>query len=497
MPDNAGKPVHCAGSAEHAEGRGLWDLILPEISIKKATLINAVSKYSTVILNIIFTAILSRILTPADYGVVAIVTVFTTFFSMLANLGFGTAVIQDKTLTDTEINHIFSFTLYIALGLVIIFCLFGFLVAWFYQNNVYIPICIILSVSLFFNTINMMPNAVLLKEKRFLLIGIRLVVVNIITYVITIILALYGFKYYALVIQSVLSALCIFIWNLKNTRLHVVFKIDFNSIKKIREYSGYQFGFNVINYFCRNLDKLIIGKVMGDVPLAQYDKAYRMMLYPYQSLTHVITPALHPILSDYQDDQEFIYQKYMRIVKFLSLLGVFITAVCFWCGEEIIILVFGDQWHDAVAVFKALSLSIGVQMINGLSGTIFQSLGDTRRMFQSAIINTAISVIAVAIGVFSGSLKIVAICLSINFMINFFITSYLLLKFVFIKSVLMFLKQFIPELFIFGVIFIVSHFMGQVITTKSFFIVFGIKAFTISMVWFILVIITKQIKYFK
>jgi PST family polysaccharide transporter len=470
--------------------------VVPDISIKKAALINAISKYLTIAFGIIFTGILSRILTPRDYGVAAIVTVFTAFFGMLADLGMGAAVIQNKTLTDNEINSIFSFTICIALGFAVVFSLSGFFIAWFYRDSVYIPIACILSVSVFFNTANMIPNAVLLKEKRFLLVGIRLIVITLCTYSLTIVFALFNFKYYALVIQSVLSALFIFLWNLKTAHLKMVFKIDFNSVKKIREYSGYQFGFNFINYFARNLDKLIIGKVMGDIPLAQYEKAYRMMLYPVHNLTNVITPVLHPILSRYQNNHEYIYQKYIRLVKFLSVVSVFITIVCFWCSKEIIILVFGNQWHEAVPVFKWLSLSIWAQMITGSSGTIFQSLGDTKHLFHVTIVNTIISCIAIIIGIFSGQLTKLALTITISY--NFhFIFAFAVLLSIFKKNLLDFYNKFIPQLIsgliIFGGMTLISGF----IETTNMIISLLIKFAIIALAYIILMMITRQIKYLK
>jgi PST family polysaccharide transporter len=470
---------------------------MPDISIRKAILINTVSKYSGIVLNLIFTAILSRILTPKDYGIVAVVTVFTVFFGILADLGMGSAVIQNKALTNDEINHIFTFSLYLAIGLAILFCLFGFPLSLFYNNSVYFPIACILSISLFFGTLNMIPNAVLLKDKRFLLVGVRLIIITLAAYGFAIVLALLGFKYYALAIQSVLSALFTLIWNIKTVRLKLVCKINFNSIRKIWQYSAYQFGFNVINYFARNLDKLIIGKVMGDVPLAQYDKAYRMMLYPINNLTHVITPVLHPILSEYQDDKEYIYQRYMKVVKFLSLLGVFVTAECFWCSEEIIILTFGDQWYEAVPVFRWFSLSIWAQMVTGSSGVIFQSLGDTKRLFQNVILNSSISCIAIILGILSGKLWILSICITVSYWFHF-ITAFLFLIIVIFKmSIFDFLFKFIPELIILSIIFISMYFILSIKNFDNYLIAIFIKTIVIISIYFILMLITRQMKYVK
>ena len=137
------------------------------ISIKKAAFINAAANYSCVILQLGFSAVLARILLPEDYGVIGVMTVFTTFFSVLANMGIGTAVIQNKELSDYDVSNIFTFNLYVAVGLSIIFAIFSVPLSKFYGNSVYIPIGCLLSVSLFFSTMNMVPNALLMKVRAY------------------------------------------------------------------------------------------------------------------------------------------------------------------------------------------------------------------------------------------------------------------------------------------------------------------------------------------
>jgi PST family polysaccharide transporter len=458
---------------------------MPAISIKKAALITAISKYSTVIVNIIFSAILSRILTPGDYGVVAIVGVFTNFFGVLSNMGLGTSVIQYKELSTLQINHIYSFSLYVSLLLAAVFALLSIPISIFYNNNVYVPIGCILSISVFFNSLNMIPNAVLMREKRFLLVGIRLIIVSILTSLFTIMLALLGMKYYALAFQSVLSAVFAFLWNKKTSGVKFQWNIDFNNIKNVRHYSSYQFGDNFINYFTRNLDKLLIGKLMGDIPLAQYDKAYKWMLYPVQNLTHVITPTLHPFLSDHQNNKEYIYTKYLKIIKFLSIFGVLVTAICFWCNKEIIIIVFGNQWHSAAVILRWLSLSIWSQMITSSSGTVFQSIGNTKLLFFDGIASSAVTVICIITGILisAGDLETVAKFISLGFCCSFFINYFFLIKIGFKRKFYSFLLEFKYDLFVFLICMVSGYFLEKIIQYDSLFVSFIIKSILIGIVF--------------
>ncbi|MCR5765781.1 MAG: lipopolysaccharide biosynthesis protein, partial [Treponema sp.] len=439
------------------------NLSASETSIKKASLINAGSKYINIFLGIAFSAVLARILTPNDYGIVAIVTVFTTFFTVLSNCGLQIAVIQNKDFDQEDINSLFTFSIYFGLTLSFLFSISAFSISRFYGNSVYIPICFILSISIFFNTINAVPDGLLRKEKKFMLIALRLIIVSFCTYGITILLALLNFKYYALVFQSVVSSLLIFLWNLKNVKVGFVKRIDWSVIKRIKGYSGYNFLFNFVNYFSRNLDKLLIGKIMGNEALAQYNKAYHFMLYPVQNLTNIITPVLHPILSDFQNDTNYIYERYMKIVKLLSLLGVFVTTFCYCAAKEIILILYGKQWYVAVDCFKYMSLAIWGQMIGGTSGSLFAALGDTKRHFFISIINTCITIAALAMGSYQKNIVKISLYSSIALIIHFFISFVPLVKFTMKRSFLLFIKQLLPDIslmiFLFFASFLINTFI--------------------------------------
>lgn len=420
-----------------------------EISIKKAAFINAASRYSTIVLNLVFSAVLARLLTPEDYGIVAVTAVFTTFFTLFADMGIGAGVIQNKELAQDDISSIYTFTVRISFVLALAFMAFSVPMAWFYKDRVYVPVGMLLAVSLFFSAMNMVPNALLLKEKRFVAVGIRTVVACILSGGVGILFALLGFKYYALVLQNIFNAVFIFIWNYVSTRPRVVRKICKESVGKIRSYSSFLFAFNIINYFSRNSDNLLISKFMGTASLGYYDKAYKLMCYPTQNLTHVITPVLHPILSEHQNDRNYIYEKYLHIIKLLSLCGIFIMTFCFFASDEIIRIMFGERWLPAIPCFKYMSISIWAQMITSSSGSIFQSLGDSRRMFISGTLNAALTVAAIVLGVAEGRIEAVARNVGIVYNFHFISTYIILVHFSFGMSCWKFLMSFLPD---FGVL---------------------------------------------
>lgn len=427
-----------------------------QISIKKAAFLNAGSKYITVILQIIYMAVLSRILTPEEFGIVSIINVFIIFFQLFADMGFGTAVIQNKTLTDDEVNQIFSFTIYLGIALMLLFAGASFIIAAVYNDRIYISLGFMLSFSLLFNSLNMIPNSVMLKNKRFVAIAVRTIAVALISYSITISLALAGFGVYALAANSIVMALAIFIWNEISTKLKFRGRVKIATLKKVWSYSLFQFGSQALNYFNRNLDNLLIGKYFSTTDLGYYNKSYTLAGYPVTYLPGVITPVLHPILSEHQNDHDYIYNSYMKLLKFLSLIGCFGAAFCFFAGREIILIAFGSQWEPSIVPFQILSLSLWMQILTNTIAPIYQSICNTKLLFKSTVLTTALIVTSIIVGVNLGSIVSVSICVSVAYFFNFIVSFGIITAKGFRKSFLKFVKNFWQELIFFAILIMIA-----------------------------------------
>ena len=464
------------------------------ISIKKAALINAISKYSNVVFMLIANAILARILSPSDYGIVAMITVFVSFFNMFSDMGLGTGVIQNKELDMDDINNIFSCTIYMGGILAILFIILSYPISVFYSNKVYIPIGCLLSISVLFTTLNMIPNSILMREKKFVLVAIRTIVVYMGSNIITIILALNGWKYYSLVAQSIISSIATFMWNYKSSKLKFKLRFEIDSVRKIIGYSSFNFAYDLLNYFGRNLDNILTGKFMGSVALVYYIIAYLLMLYPVQYLTNVITPVLHPILSDYSEKKEYIYVKYINIFKVLSLMGVFITIYCVFATNEIVFILYGEKWISIVPCVAMLSISIWFQMTTSTCTAIFRSLGHAQLRFKSGRAYIVIQIFMIIVGAMSKDIYVLACLVSVSFIIRFFVEYYFLIKKAFEIPIIKFYKLLIPEIII-SFISVTFMIMVSRIEFNNVLISATYKFIMLSLIFIIGVKITKQWKY--
>ena len=407
----------------------------------------AIAKYSGIIISLVVAGILARLLSPDDFGIVAIATVIISFFAIFTDMGLSPAIIQNKALTQDDLTNIYSFTFWTGIAVALLFFIASWPISAYYDSPILRTLCQLLSINLFFASVNIVPGALFYKNKEFKFIAIRSFVIQITAGTGAIIAALSGAGLYALLITPIVSSILIYIISFHRYPQHLRMTLGLSSIRKIFSYSVYQFLFNVICYFSRNLDKLLIGKHMGMSDLGYYEKSYRLMMLPLQNITQVVTPVMHPIFSDFQDDKMKLATSYERIIRFLAFIGLPLSVLLFFTAEEVTLIIFGNQWLPSVAVFRILALSVGIQIILSSSGSIFQAAGDTRSLFICGLFSSTLNVAGIVLGIFYfGTLTAIAGCIVTTFTINFVQCYWQMYRVTFRRSVLPFVRQLLSPL---------------------------------------------------
>ncbi|HBN06293.1 MAG TPA: flippase, partial [Bacteroidales bacterium] len=259
----------------------------------------------------------------------------------------------------------------------------------------------------------------------------------------------------------------------------IKFKLLFNikALNKILSFSVYQFFFNLINYFSRNLDKLIIGKYLNNAMLGYYEKSYRLMMLPLQTITHVVSPVMHPIFSDLQNDYKKLSDSYLKIVKLLAYIGFPLSVLLFFTSKELVLLIFGMQWERSVPSFEILSFSVAFQIILSTSGSIFQASNSTKIMFLSGVLSTILTVVAILVGVFYfKTIEAVSIGIMISIIINFFQAYYLMYNIVFKSSIIKIIKCIFSPIVVSIILFLFLYGINYITLDLNMFISLLIKS---------------------
>lgn len=381
----------------------------------------SIAKYAGIVVTLAVTGVLSRLFTPEQFGVVNIATVVIAFFAIFSDLGIGPAVIQHKHLGKSDLSGIFSLSVWSGAVMALLFFAASGMIASLYGDSETLRnILRILALNLFFAAANIVPNALILKEKRFRFAAMRSLAVQVAGGTAAIAAAYAGAGIYALTINPVFSSLMLLAINYRQNPLPLRLRPGREAIGKVFSFSAYQFSFQLINYFSRNLDKLLMGRYMSLTQLGYYDKSYRLMMLPLQNIAFVVSPVMHPVFSELQHDKARLAASYGKVLRLLAFVGMPLSAVLFFTASELMLLIFGPQWGPSVAAFRILALSVGIQILMSTSGSIFQAANATRMLFLCGVFSATLNVAAICTGIFAyGTTQAVAACITLSFAVNF------------------------------------------------------------------------------
>lgn len=394
--------------------------------LAKGTFWIAFSKYTNQFIGLIISAILARLLTPDEFGVVTMVLVFTGFLAIFNDAGIKSFIIQHSNLSIEDETFVFFISLGIGFILTGILYFVAPLIEDFYHFEGLTKVTRVLSFQFIICTIGFVPNGILERELKFKTSGLIELFSSVASGIVGIVLAFMDFSYWALVIRSLLTYIFMSISFFMLSKWRPTWSFDYKVGKNILSYSGNLTLFGIINYWARNLDNLLVGKYLGASSLGFYNRAYSLMTYPITIFSQVINPILHPIFARIQADVELIRKSYLDVLKLLSIISFpFITFIVV-NADSIITIVWGNQWQESVPVFRILGLAAMFQPILNSTGSIFLVRNKTNWLFKVGIVNTIVTVIGITIGLKFGIQGV-----AIGYVVSFYVMLLPLLYMVF------------------------------------------------------------------
>tara|TARA_Y100001956_G_scaffold77727_1_gene88542 strand:- start:1818 stop:3257 length:1440 start_codon:yes stop_codon:yes gene_type:complete len=403
--------------------------------INAALLTSLTGKYALYIFQLLSLAIISRLFSPEVFGVVAAFQVFILFFQMLATSSLTSAVVYEETITAHQRNGIFSFSLCVGFTGSLIFYLITPSIANWLGIEDASSLSWVLAFNVLFSSLSMLPMASLQKDTKFLVVARAEIIAELLSFVGCVALYYIGLRLEALASKLMIVPLMRFVMYYHASASTSIgrpkFGKDIKQTYKLFAVAKYQMGFNVLNFFSRNLDTLLISKFFGVHLTGVYEKSYQLMRYPLQLFTFAITPALQPVFTKYKHSPQIIESEYYRIVFNLVLIGIFSSIVLFWKADEVVFILFGPQWNDTADILRILAVTIALQMVLSSSGGVFQAFGATREMFKCGVFSSVMNVSAIVLGVWLLDVRVLCFLLCISFLTNFLQCFYVLHKHIF------------------------------------------------------------------
>jgi PST family polysaccharide transporter len=336
---------------------------------------------------------------PQEFGLLAMITIFTNFGRIFIDFGFSSAIIQKKNVTQRTLSTVFWFNILSGSLLTILFFSAAGLIAAYYNKPVLTSITRVISFSFLVASVTSVQSAQLTKKLDFKSQALITWAATIVASGVSIYMAYKGYGVWSLVVQalinSTLTSLCYWF----SSRWRPSFIFDLNELKAILKFGGSVAGDTIFNYWTRNMDNLMVGKMLGDGPLGIYNRAYNLMLLPLNNITRTVTRVMFPAFSSIQDDiprTKMIYLKISRTIAFIAFPLMFgLCAV----SKPFILFAYGDKWAGVIPILQVLSILGALQAVISLNGIIYNSQGKAHMALRATIIMNVALIIAFYIGI--------------------------------------------------------------------------------------------------
>ena len=354
------------------------------------------------LLGLLSLAVLARLLTPRDYGLVAMVAPITGFIGLFKDLGLSMATVQKDHITHDQVNTLFWINVALSLVLAAICAAISPLAGMFYGDRRTTWIMLASSAVFVFGGLTAQHQAILNRQMRFgALAAIDLITVTS-SILIGIVIALAGGGYWSLIAGTAGGGLvnCLAVWQASDWRPSMARRGA--DIKQILRFGGALTGSQVCNYISGNFDKLLIGKSLGAEALGMYGRAFQLLVMPLQMVFTPLAGVLMPALSRLTNQPER-YRSMVRQVGDLLLLATTpLAAISVVAADPIVAIFLGPGWGDAADMFRALSLVAIAIPMNNLCVTVLQSSGRADVLLRWGAKSMLISIVSILIGLHWG-----------------------------------------------------------------------------------------------
>lgn len=319
--------------------------------------------------------ILARLLTPNDYGSIALITVFMAIGGVIADSGLGKALIQKKDATDLDFNSMFYASLVLSGTVYVILFLCAPLIGSFYHSTEVVPILRVFSLSLIFSAVNGVQNAELMRKMRFDVSCKIGVVGSLASAVSGVLLAYLGWGPWSIVVSSLICSVVVTIlkWVMIAWRPHLVF-----SFSALRGLFGYGWKLTVASLLetsYQQLSSLFIGRFYSKADLAFVNRGQSMPSLMMGSINGMLGRVTFPALVQMQDDKSRVRDSMRRIVASSTFLVFPLMMGLGICAEDVIRVLYGKQWLEAVPYVRLSCFSFALWPMHTINLNAISAVG--------------------------------------------------------------------------------------------------------------------------
>lgn len=346
--------------------------------------------------------VLARLLSPDEYGLIGIITIFITVFNSIVDSGFSNALIRKNDATDKDYNTMFLVNMGISVVLFGLMFLCAPFIAQFFARPELTALCRVMGIVVVINALSIVQNTVLTKRLDFKTKTKASFISSIASGVVGIVMAYSGYGVWALVGQQIsrqlLNTICLWIFN----RWFPNFTFSIDSFREMWKFGWKLLVSAMIDQTWTEIYQVVIGKCYTPATLGLYTRARQFTSICSSNLTSIIQRVSYPTLSKMQDDKARLKNGYKRVIKITMLVTFTLMLGLAGCAKSLILVLIGEQWIGCVPILQIICFSGMQYPLHALNLNMLQVQGRSDLFLRLEIIKKCIAVIPLIMGVFIG-----------------------------------------------------------------------------------------------
>lgn len=367
--------------------------------------------------------ILARILSPNEYGILAMITIFIAVSNSIVECGFSNALIRKTEVRSVDYDTVFFFNLVVSVVLYIILYLSSPYIAQFFKEPLLIPVTRVIGLVLIVNALAIIPRTIFVRMIDFKTQTKASLVASVFSGILGISMAVLGYGVWSLVGQQLSRQFCmaLFLWIFSRWRPQWVFSK--NSFKEMFSFGSKLLLSGIINTIYQNIYALVIGKFYTSDQLGQYTRAQEFSILVPTAITTVVQRVSYPVLSSIKDEPERLINGYRKVIKSTMLISFAAMLGMAAMAKPMILMLIGIKWLPAVYYLQILCLVGMLYPLHAINLNILQVKGRSDLFLKLEIYKKILGIAPILVGIFYGIAPMLWVSVLVS-IIAFLLNSY-------------------------------------------------------------------------
>lgn len=339
---------------------------------------------------------LARLLSPDDFGVVAMASIFINWAEVFRDFGLGQSIVQKKDVSETQVSTIFYINVVMGCIIAVVFFIIAPLAAKFYDEDMIAWVIRIAGVTFIINSLNIVQNSLLIKKLNYKVGTVASFLASTISGAIGVLFAFLGFGIWSLLIQSVASSIIttLYIWS--KSKWHPQRKFNFSETKSMFNMGiGFMAQGFIDNVFT-SLGSMFIGKIHNPAAVGLYSRGHDLAVMPETTILLPVSRPFFPIFAKQQDRVDELKITFFKSLHLLTYGMSYCCGILTIASVEIITILYGAKWSDSIPILTIVSVMLPFCPIWTITTSLWKGLGKIALVAKFTLLLQTLSLISIA-----------------------------------------------------------------------------------------------------